>query len=320
MTATLYNHAKTRPSGEPGPNSTVGASALKTLAYFDIFQYPLTKKEIRQFLDRQINDEELEHALKGLLIDKLIFYHFGFFSLHDNPLPACKRIKGNQRASELLPKAQQIGRFLYKFPFVRAVGISGSLSKNFADDKADIDFFIITKTNRLWIARTLMHLFKKLTFLTGRQHYYCMNYYIDEKALLLEDRNIFTAMELKTLLPVSGDFTHWKFFETNNWANEWLPACEFRKQFEKDSRKPILKRIVEAICNNLLGNWIDTNFMHITTRRWKKKEQRGLRNEKGVTMGLVTGKHFAKSNPGSFQEKVLTLYKERLEKLGLPLL
>src|SRR5687767_12932040 len=121
MTATLHNH--------PFLNSTagtVGASVLKALAYFDIFQYPLTKKEIRQFLDRHVKDEVLDYALKELMLEKLIFYHFGFFSLQDNPASASKRIKGNQRAVELLPKAQEIGRFLYKFPFVRAVGISGS--------------------------------------------------------------------------------------------------------------------------------------------------------------------------------------------------
>lgn len=314
MTAALHNHVNPRPFCTPG---TIGASALKALAYFDIFQYPLTKKEIRQFLDRPVKDDEFDHALKELLNDQLIFSHLGFYGLQDNPLPACKRVKGNHKASELLPRAQQIGRFLYKFPFVRGIGISGSLSKNFADEKADIDFFIITKANRLWIARTVMHLFKKLTFLTGRQHFYCMNYYIDEEALLLEDQNIFTAIELKTLLPVSGDFTHWQFFETNKWANEWLPGCEFRQQFAKDARKPVLKRIAEAVCNNSLGNWMDTRLMKITTRRWKKKEQRGQRNEKGITMGLVTGKHFAKSNPGSFQEKVLTLYRDKLEKLGI---
>jgi hypothetical protein len=298
---------------EPG---TTAASALKALAYFDIFQYPLTRHEIRQFLDKPVMAEELDLVLGELLAVELIFFHNGFYSLQDNPLPACKRIKGNQRAAELLPKAQQIGRFLYRFPFVKGIGISGSLSKNFADDRADIDFFVITKANRLWIARTLMHLFKKLTFLTGRQHLYCMNYYVDEEALLLEDKNIFTAIEIKTLLPVSGDFTFWQFFGANQWANEWLPACEFRKQLQND-KKPVGKRFVEWLCNNRSGNYIDTLLMQITNRRWKLKEKKGLRNEKGMTMGLITGKHFAKSNPGSFQEKVLSLYKEKLSKLGL---
>ena len=57
-----------------------------------------------------------------------------------------------------------------------------------------------------------MHLFKKLTFLTGRQHYYCMNYFVDEAALEVNNKNIFTAMEVKTLLPAAGPELMDQFF------------------------------------------------------------------------------------------------------------
>ena len=152
-------------------------SILRLLAYFDIFQYPLTKNEIRQFLPELLSETRLDAILQLMLINKTIFLHDDFYSLHNNPLLAYRRKEGNLRAKKLLPRAYAIGRFLYRFPFVRAIAISGSLSKDFADEKADIDFFIITKANRLWIARTIMHLFKKLTFITGHQHYFCMNYY-----------------------------------------------------------------------------------------------------------------------------------------------
>ncbi|MEQ1678123.1 MAG: hypothetical protein ABL876_15555, partial [Chitinophagaceae bacterium] len=200
----------------PGATNSSPAGAeeavLKTLAYFDIFHYPLTQTEIHTFLPATVSPARVEQALARLLEQQTIFQHDGFFSLHNNPLLVHRRMKGNEKAVELLAKGQQIGRFLYQFPFVKAVGISGSLSKNFAGQKADIDFFIITSANRLWIARTLMHLYKKLTFLTGRQHLHCMNYYVDEQAFVLEERNVFTATELKTVLPVSGDKDMQSFF------------------------------------------------------------------------------------------------------------
>ena len=52
-------------------------------------------------------------------------------------------------AATLLARAEKIAKLFYKFPYVRAVGVSGSVSKNFADENADIDYFIITKANRL---------------------------------------------------------------------------------------------------------------------------------------------------------------------------
>lgn len=298
-------------------HDAVATGILKTLAYFDIFQYPLTKAEIRQFLDRAVDEHSFEKCLAILLAEETVFSCHDFYSLHNNPLQACKRIQGNRRAAKLLPGGHRIGRFLYQFPFVRGIGISGSLSKNFADEKADIDFFIITKANRLWIARTLMHLFKKLTFLFGRQHYYCMNYYLDEQALQLNERNIFTAIEIKTLIPVSGSEATTQFFLANQWTDHWLPACAFRQQDKKDRLPSVVKQMVEWIFRSRLGDRIDNYLMRITERRWKAKEKKGMRNKKGLMMGLKTGKHFSRSNPGAFQEKVLRLYQEKLNSLNL---
>lgn len=314
MSHAFGNKMLTVPADIPSP---AGRSVLKVLAYFDIFHYPLKKKEIRQFLDRPISNVRLEFILQELVTDGLIFQNYDMYSLEDSPVPACRRIEGNLRAATILPKAQRIGKFLFRFPFVRGVGVSGSLSKNFADEKADIDFFIITKANRLWIARTLMHLFKKLMFLSGREHLYCMNYFVDEEALLLSDQNIFTAIELKTLLPVSGNPAVQEFFLSNLWADEWFPECPFRQQSNKPGRHVGIKYLFEWCCNNSLGNRLDNYLQKLTDRRWKRKQATGKRNNKGQMMGLVTDKHFARSNPGAFQEKVLFQYQERLDRLGL---
>jgi hypothetical protein len=292
-------------------------SILKTLAYFDIFHYPLTKEEILQFLGKKTTPALFGEWLHLLLNDKAIFLHHDFYSLQDNPLLAHRRRQGNARAEKLIPKAMAIGRFLSRFPYVNAVGISGSLSKNYADEKSDIDFFIVTKANRLWIARTFMHLFKKLTFLTGRQHLYCMNYYVDEKALLLQEKNIFTAIELKTLLPVSGDPAMQQLFHTNQWADIWLPCCDYRTQPSPHRNNTWLKKSIEWMFDNRMGQQLNHFLFRATTRRWNKKEQKGKRNKKGLIMGLETDLHFARSNPGAFQEKVLEMYQQKLGELKI---
>ena len=299
--------------------SAAEKGVLRILAYFDIFQYPLTKKEIRQFIPDFFSDAKLEPVLQSMLLNKIVFLHNDFYSLHDNPLLAYRRKEGNSRAKKLIPKAYSIGNFLFRFPFVRAIAISGSLSKDFADENADIDFFIITKANRLWIARTIMHLFKKLTFITGHQHYFCMNYYIDEEALLIQDKNIFTAIEIGTLLPVSGYQTLNEFFEMNKWSSEFINATaklDVPVAIKKDV-KPWYKSFSEWAFNNRFGDHIDEWLMAVTTRRWQKKNDKGIRNKNGRTMNLVTGRHFSRSNPGAFQEKVLFLYKQKLNDLKL---
>ena len=162
-----------------------------------------------------------------------------------------------------------------------------------------------------------MHLYKKLTYLVGRQHYYCMNYYVDEMALQLKEQNIYTAIELKTVLPINGESITQKLFDENEWADEWFPQCAFRYQSQKDPSPSWLKRLGEWILDNRFGNWLDNRFQKITTRRWKQKEKNGKKNSHGLVMGLITDKHFAYSNSGYFREKVVSMYEKKLRELGI---
>jgi hypothetical protein len=291
------------------------SSVLKILAYFSVFDFPLSTGEIRRFLPPGSNDDCLEETLQQMIVDGLVYQLDKYYSLQNNHNLVRRKESGYTRAQELLPKAMKIGRFLCRFPYVRGIGISGSLSKMYAHEKADIDFFIITKANRLWVSRTIMHLFKKLTFLTGKQHYYCMNYFLDEKSLPLRDQNVYTAIETLTLIPVCGEGIG-DFFLANGWVSEWFAGYPLMiKAQQKTASRSWIKRAVEWMLNNKFGNRLDTWLMNVTNRRWKKKEERRKLNYEGKEMSLLTGKHFAWSNPDSFQQKVIGLYHKRLAEI-----
>jgi hypothetical protein len=291
-------------------------SILKVLVYFDVFRYPLTSKEIISFLDQPINKNECNNAIDNLLSAKKIFKLDEFYSLQNDPSLSTRRKKGNEYAAFLLTKAESIASRLYKFPYVRGIGISGSVSKNFADEDADIDYFIITKADRLWIARTFLHLFKKIPLVKNRNEHYCMNYFVDEADLVIEEKNIYTATELFTLIPMEGNGTIKKFFETNSWSYHYFPNRSL------PSVKPGLKKhkwwlksLAEFVFNTKLGNWLDDYLMRLTTRRWKKKEEQQRLNTKGERMGLKTGKHFSKPGTVFFHDWFMTTYREKLEKI-----
>ena len=290
-------------------------SILKVLAYFDIFNYPLKQDEIRSFLEQPISENDLSNSLHELLLTKRIFQLDNFYSLQNDPALIERRKKGNQRATDLLIKAEKIAKRLYNFPYVRAVGISGSVSKNFADEQADIDYFIITKADRLWIARTLLHLFKKNPFLKHRNEYYCMNYFVDEADLLIEEKNIYTATELYTIVPIAGNGCLKKFFEKNSWSFDFFPNLSLPEIKEEKKRLPWHKKTIEFLFNTWLGDWLDNYFFRLTTKRWKKKEDEKRLNTKGELMGLKTGKHFSKPNPIFFHDWFMAKYEKKLEEI-----
>ena len=294
---------------------TNGNAILKVLSYFDIFHYPLSVEEIICFLNDKTDKYAVTATLEELLEERRIFKHDDFYSLQNDRSLIVKRKSGNERAQALLKTAIKISSFLFQFPYVRGIGISGSLSKNVANENADIDFFIITKSNRLWIARTMMHLFKKFTFLVGKQHWFCMNYFVDEQALKIQEQNVFTATEVMTLLPVCGNGTLKKFFDANEWAQIYFPNYQLCTDSLKKAKSSVIKKFLEAVFDNKFGEKLDDYLMKKTSSRWLKKEQLQKRNIKGNLMGLRAGKHFSKPNPEFFQQKVLMLYETKLREI-----
>lgn len=289
---------------------------LSAIAYFDLFSYPLTIDEVYLFLPAKYCQEDFGHALRGLVIERRIYKLEKYYTLRNDHFLVERREKGNAKAKEMMITARKVCDWLVRFPYVRGIAISGSLSKNFAEEDSDIDLFVITKKNRLWIARTVMHLFKKLTFLVKKEHYFCMNYYIDELDLEIHEKNIYTATEVTTLIPLNGDTIFEHFFAANNWTREYLPNKYLRVSTAKPLKISPLKRVAEFIFNNRFGNALDNLLMRITVSRWDKKMLAQKRNNRGFIMGMDAGKHYTKPDPVNFQNKLIARYEERITQLN----
>jgi len=289
---------------------------LATLAYFDLFSYPLTVDEVYLFMPVKYDQQEFNYALRGLVMDRHIFKLDKYYTLKNDYFLIERREKGNAKAKDMMATAKKVSDLLIRFPYVRGIAISGSLSKNFADEDSDIDLFIITKKNRLWIARTFMHIFKKFTFLAKKEHYFCMNYYIDEQDLQIHEKNVYTATEVATLIPMNGDVVFAQFFAANAWTREYLPNKCLRISTAKPLNNSLWKRFTEFIFNNRLGNAIDNLLMRITVSRWNKKMLAKKRNNHGFIMGMDAGKHYTKPDPVNFQNKLMLRYQERVSNLS----
>jgi predicted nucleotidyltransferase len=292
--------------------SAIKENILETLAYFDLFDYPLTRAEIYLFLKSKHNYEVFDDALKCLLDGGIIHQFDKFYTLKNNHHLIVRRIDGNKKAAELIKVAEKVGKLLICFPYVRGIAISGSLSKNFADEHSDIDLFIITAKNRLWISRTIMHCFKKLTFLVNKEHLFCMNYYIDEDQLVIAEKNIYTAIEVGTLIPLQGDIVFEKFYAENLWTRDFLPNKNMRVASARPVKTMYVKGFIEFLFNNAAGRALDSMLMKITAGRWLKKTQQKKLNNHGIVMGMDTGKHHAKPDPVNFQSKLLNRYERKV--------
>ena len=285
---------------------------LATLTYFNMFNYPLKKREIYIFLGAKTSRPDFDLALHQLVEEAAVFKIGSFYSLFNNYALAERRLKGNSKAELMIKRAERSAAIIAGFPFVQGVAVSGSLSKKFADEGADTDFFIITAANRLWIARSLLHLFKKLMFLFNLQDHYCMNYFVDEASPCIIEKNIYTATETITLLPICGTPSFELFYQANAWTKDFFPNQYMHISSAKEIKKSWLRCFFEWSTNNAMGDWLDTSLMKLTKKSWDAKKRKKKKNSRGLLMAMHCGKQFSKPDPSNFQKKLLQRYDQNL--------
>jgi len=280
---------------------------LNCLLYFGIFKYPLKLHEVHEFNLVKASLHEVEASLESMIAGGSIFRYDEFYLPEDSPDWTEERLKGNARAQKLLAKSRNYLKIIAAFPFVKSIAISGSLSKNYASENPDIDYFIITDANRLWIARTLLHLFKKLTFITGHQHYFCMNYFVDTEAMALAQRNQYAAIELATLLPAYNEKLIDLLMNKNPWFVEFLPnhSGKLNTTYLVPERKRRIKIAVEFLFNHLSLDQLNRRLMKITDRKWRRKWRHQNFTKEEYHQALQTEIHISKNHPDNCEKLVL---------------
>ena len=276
---------------------------LKPLLYFSLFRYPLTEEEIFAFSETA-SKELIKKELNELVRNKMIFYIDGFYLCENDEALVKRRLSGNKMAKDIYKKANKVSKFISKFPYIEGVGISGSLSKGYYDEDGDIDFFIITSPNRLWVARTFLILYKKIFLLNSRK-YFCVNYFISSNSLEIDEKNRFTATELATLMPMYGNGSFHDFYKQNSWVHSFLPNKSISEGLVNMNsvEKPLLTRLTEKLLNTKLGEKLDTLFLKITYKKWKMKFNK--LEDRHFNIALKSTKNISKHHPLNFQRQVI---------------
>jgi hypothetical protein len=220
-------------------------------------------------------------------------------------------LEGNKQAEKMLVKANEISKKIFNFPFVSGVCISGGLSKNYFDANSDFDFFIITKPNRLWICRTLYILLFKL-FSKEKQKLYCLNYFISEADLKINDQNLFVATELAYLIPTVNHPLYKKLLQNNFWYKDYLMnKNEIGSISNSGLQESTLKKIIEFFFVGKFGNWMDSVFLNLTLNRWRKKYPE--MSSEDFELQFRSRKHVCKRHTYGYQNKVLQMFLDKVK-------
>jgi len=216
----------------------VEKSILKTIAWFDIFDFPLTAWEIYKYNFQTLNFEKIKETLeKSEELKKIIGYKHGFYFLKGKNDLVEIRKKRYLIAEKKYKKLLKIAKILALIPFIKAIAVSDGLSYNNSKEEDDIDLFIITSKNRIWMVRffsiLVLKILKARPSKKKKKDKICLNFFVSEEnlnleKLLLKEKNeipdIYFIYWVSWLYPIYYENNIWqRFIKENLWLKKYLP-------------------------------------------------------------------------------------------------
>ncbi|MBI3283066.1 hypothetical protein HYZ70_03255 [Candidatus Curtissbacteria bacterium] len=307
---------------------TLDKAILATLAYHDIFDYPLKKEEIASLLvGKKTSAKAVSVKIKHLENLRKIKQKGEFFFLKGREnLYNIRRVR-QKYSNGKLKRAILYSKLLTPIPTIKLVAVSGALAMGNSHKSDDIDLVIITQKNTIWTTRFLANLilfpFKRkppqlptTNYKRQTNNKACLNLFLDESDLKIRDQNLYTAHEIAQMKPLMdrGE-TYSRFIKANQWILKYLPNWQ-------TILSPVISVPPSVIPAKLVlgpdrGAGIQLHLSIL--EKFLKKFQLTYMKPRITTERI--GEHQLFFHPQDTREWVLAEYQKRLKKLKiLPLL
>lgn len=243
---------------------------LATVKYFDLFDFPLKKRELWFWLPKidkeNFSKSEFESSLSWLVGENKIQEKNNYYFLPERGNLIDSRAKKYIESERKIKKARKISSLLCLVPGVRAIFVVSNLGYMNSSENSDIDFFVVTKKDMIWTVRFWSVIMMKFSGQRPSENKMkdkiCLSYFVAEDNLNL----FFTRMRegdwhlaylISQCLPIyteknktAEEYDYWgTYINENSWIKNYLPNFKFI-----DARKYImhknclwLKKITESL-------------------------------------------------------------------------
>jgi hypothetical protein len=217
--------------------TNLGKAIYSSLAYADIFEYPLNKEEIKEWLigGRElslVSQKDVDKKIQGLVEKKKIGKKEDLYYLKGRTKIVRIRKEREKWSTAKIKIAENVAVILRKIPWVKLIGITGGVARKNAKREDDIDLFFIVSEKRLWLTRVIIVLILKGLGRYRRSDKFadmvCPNMFVAENALSMKPQDLYTAHEIFLMKPLYvKDNLDLRFYRNNSWAKKYLS-----KQYE----------------------------------------------------------------------------------------
>lgn len=250
----------------PIDNNKIREAVLKTVVFFDLFSYPMTGWEIWQYLHLEINLDLLEKIIENMVASGTLSQKDGLYFLPGREDLISIRRQRYNFANYKIKLAKRVTKIFKWLPSVKLVAVSNLIGHHNLRNESDIDIFIVSSPNRLWLTRLFCTGLMKITHRRPtkecKRNKMCLSFYAATDGL---------AMESLRFKPSDPYFDHWflglypiydndKYLAYLRFKNPWLKeafpnSLLLRENFPNDYfSKNLLDRIL-FYAANFLNFW-----------------------------------------------------------------
>ena len=208
---------------------------LTALAYADIFCYPLTIPELREWMPyvRKISEKDVRRTVSRLAAQKKIICVGTFVTFPGRSAGIASRIQEERIVRKKVSMGKAVSRILSFIPTVHLVGITGGVAAGSAKRNDDIDFFIVAEDGTIFITRFIVT--AVVEYLFHRRHpkdknvkdSICLNMFATTKGLAVpkKERDFFSGHEVLQMLPIfEKNNCYARFLRANRWVSQLFPG------------------------------------------------------------------------------------------------
>lgn len=200
-----------------------------TVAYADIFDYPLTADDIYFWCIKKYPKKEIRaEKIPGVVGHNYIFTLRG----RQNSVETYNTRRDISK--EKREKARRVAKWLRLIPSLTLVGVTGGVAVDNAVEDDDIDLFFIAARKTLWITRILVTILidclrvRRKPGDTNVKNKICLNMFMSEDNLRLpkKEQDLYAAHEVLQMTPLwARGNSYRQFLEANIWVKKFLPVA-----------------------------------------------------------------------------------------------
>jgi hypothetical protein len=287
---------------------------LHTILYADLFDYPLTSAEVAHYLIGLscLAEEVCTCLSRSDWLAERVTEVDGYFVVRGREALVAQRLERAVASDRLWRRARRFVRVLRALPFVRMIGITGALAMRNSAAGDDIDVFIVTAPDRVWLTRAFAIGLVYMGKLCGDT--LCPNYLISERVFALERHTLFVAHEFAQMSPVYGFAVYDQMLTANGWVHSFLPNASHPFWCEPEESQGMISRGIKRALEKCLSGRLGMILENWEMCRKIRKFQNRLGRPDG---DAILDRDHVKGHFEDYGGPVMRLYTERLGQFDL---